>query len=255
MGADGPRLDIQDLAERVLAARGDRGVFVVGLTGGVAAGKTTLATALAAALRAGPAGLRVEQVNTDGFLRPNRELEAVGLLNRKGYPETYDKDALSAALGAARRQPTGFPGYSHRVYDVDPALSRVIDPPDVLIVEGLGLDRATPLDLLIYLDADEADQEAWFIHRFLGFWEQALTDETSFYARFRHLHREAAAGVGAMVWRAINRPNLREHIQPVRALADLVVVKGPGHAIVSIASGHFAGPVQGDFRVPRSGGG
>jgi type I pantothenate kinase len=236
MGADGPRHDIQDLAERVLAARGGRPVFVVGLTGGVAAGKTTLASDLAGALRTGPGALRVELVNTDGFLRPNRELEAAGLLNRKGYPETYDRDALDGALRAVLRRPTAFPGYSHRVYDVDPALTRMIDPPDVLIVEGLGLDGATPLHLLIYLDADEVDQEAWFVHRFLGFWKQALTDETSFYARFRDLDREGAAGVAAWVWSAINRPNLREHILPVRAAADIVVVKGPDHALASITS-------------------
>jgi type I pantothenate kinase len=237
MGAAGPELDMADLAARVLAARGDRSVFVVGLTGGVAAGKTTLAAALAAALRALPDAPRVEQVNTDGFLWPNPVLEARGLLARKGYPETYDREGLIGALTAVRSGPAAFPAYSHRTYDIDPALTRVIDPPDVLIVEGLGLDRDLPLDLLIYLDAGEAEQEAWFVHRFLGFWEQALTDETSFYARFRHLDRDGAAGVAAMVWGAVNRPNLREHILPVRASADLVVVKGPGHRIESIAAG------------------
>jgi type I pantothenate kinase len=245
MRAAGPRTDIENLAARVLAARGERSVFVVGLTGGVAAGKTTLAAALGAALRALPGVPRVEQVNTDGFIWPNPTLEARGILGRKGYPETYDREALNAALTAVRSGPTAFPGYSHRTYDVDPALTRVIDPPDVLIVEGLGLDGAVPLDLLIYLDADEADQEAWFVHRFLGFWEQALDDETSFYARFRDLDRDGAAGVAAMVWGAVNRPNLREHILPVRASADLVVVKGPGHGLASITAGWGAGRAGG----------
>jgi type I pantothenate kinase len=226
----------------VMAARGGRAVFIVGLTGGVAAGKTTLAGALVAALRAGPGAARVEQVNTDGFLRPNRELAAVGLINRKGYPETYDSEALHAALAAVRLGPTPFPGYSHRTYDVDPALTRLIDPPDVLIVEGLGLDARTPLDLLIYLDAEETDQEAWFVDRFLGFWEQGLTDDASFYARFRDLDRLGAADVAAKVWGTINRPNLRDHIAPARASADIVVVKGPGHGLVSIITRPGARP-------------
>lgn len=229
--------DVSDLADRLLSWRSGHEVLVVGLTGGVGCGKTTFGAALAAALTAGPKAPRVEQVNTDGFLRPNRDLEALGLVTRKGFPETYDRGALDAALKAVRLGPTVFPAYSHRTYDVDPSLSRAIDPPDVLIVEGLGLDRRAPIDRLIYLDAEEADQEAWFVSRFLGFWEQAANDETSFYARFRGLDRDGAAGVAAMVWTAINRPNLREHILPLRDVADIVVRKGADHRILSITPG------------------
>jgi type I pantothenate kinase len=167
-------------------------------------------------------------------LRPNAALEALGLLNRKGFPETYDREALHAALRRVRGGPVAFPGYSHLNYDVDPALSRTIAPSDVLIVDGLGLDRAAPVDTLVYLDAAEADQEAWFVARFLDFWEIGRRDPASFYARFRDLDAEAAAQLGARVWTSINRPNLREHISPVREVADIVVTKAADHTITAI---------------------
>ena len=226
--------DVTDLARMLLDGRPPQGVFVVGLTGGVACGKTTLAESLARAFVEIGGAARVERANTDGFLRPNADLIARGLLDRKGFPETYDRDALHASLAGVRRTPTWFPGYSHRIYDVAPDLARLVAPPDVLIIEGLGLDRETPVDTLVYLDAEEADQEAWFSDRFLGFWEQGLTDDTSFYARFRDLDRDGARQVASLVWNSVNRPNLREHILPVRETADIVVRKGRDHAIVAL---------------------
>ena len=158
---------VADLANTLWNARPAIGVFEIGLTGGVATGKSTLAAGLADALQSAPSQPRVERVTTDGFLYPNAELTQRGLLDRKGFPETYDHEALYAALASVRRTSTSFPGYSHQMYDVDPALARVISPPDVLIVEGLGLHRGTPLDALVYLDAAEADQEAWYVDRFM----------------------------------------------------------------------------------------
>jgi type I pantothenate kinase len=223
-----------DLAEVLLARGPAAGVLVVGLTGGVASGKSTLAADLARAMSASPHGLRVERIGTDGFLLANAVLAERGMLGRKGVPETYDRDAMHAALLAVRRQPTPFPGYSHLIYDVDPALTRVISPPDALIVEGLGLDRAAPLDVLVYLDAEEADQEAWFIKRFMEFWAQGRQDATSFYARFRDLEPDAAERLASTVWSTINRPNLHDHIAPLREIADIVVHKGSDHAIDTI---------------------
>ena len=176
-------------------------------------------------------------VSTDGFLLPNAVLEAQGLLNRKGFPESYDASAMRAALRAIRAGPADFPGYSHTIYDIDPQLARRLDPPDVLIVEGLGLHegaRAVGLDALVYLDADEAHVEAWFTERLIGLWRDAEHDPTSFYARFRHMTEPEALGFAAMVWRTINLPNLRQHISGGRDLADIVVTKGPGHEIVAV---------------------
>ena len=194
----------------------------------MAVGKSTLAASLKDALP----GAQV--VSTDGFLRPNADLDATGLSMRKGFPESYDVAALHVALTAVRAGPAEFRGYSHTTYDVDPALARTLDRPPVLIVEGLSLTRAAPLDALIYLDADEADIEAWFTARLLGLLDAGRDDPASFYARFAHFDAAASRAFAASVWANINRPNLIEHILPVRGTADLVARKGADHSIVEI---------------------
>lgn len=203
---------------------------IIGLTGSVAAGKSTLANALKAALEP---GLSVEVISTDGFLWPNAVLAGRGTLMRKGYPETYDQDGLAAAVAALRAGTTVFPGYSHVIYDIDPALSRTVAPPDVLILEGLGLaDKAAGLDQLVYLDADEADLEDWFARRFVDFWRAAEHNPASFYARFRTMSEvEAEAFARSMVWGQMNLPNLREHIILARDAADIVVRKQADHSL------------------------
>src|SRR5579864_3273150 len=130
---------LADVAELIRARRGARAPFIVGITGAVAVGKSTLAAALQQIITAWPEAPSVEVVCTDGFLLDNATLEVRGLTLKKGYPESYEADALRRALEALRRGPVEFPGYSHLTYDIDPALSRCVAPPDVLIVEGLGL--------------------------------------------------------------------------------------------------------------------
>jgi type I pantothenate kinase len=209
------------------------------VTGSVAAGKTTFARQLAATIGRWPERPEVEIVGTDGFLFANAELEARGLVMRKGFPETYDMAAMRAALAAIRVGPSSFPGYSHAIYDVDPNLARRLDPPYALIIEGLGLQDgagAADLDALVYLDADEADLEVWFTDRFLRFWAEAETDPASFYVRFRHLDETEARGAAVSVWRAINLSNLRQHIEAGRSRADIVVRKGAGHAIQAVTT-------------------
>lgn len=223
-----------DLADRRPAS----GPLIVGLTGAVAAGKSTLAGELKSAL-SGKA--EVEIIATDGFLRPNAELTALGLLEQKGFPPTYDNDAFRAALSDIRTGPAVFPTYSHTAYDIDPALARTLSPPDILIVEGLNLQHRAvaphapdPLDLLIYLDAEEADLESWYVARFLELWEEAEHDPTSFYARFRSMSREQTADLARMVWTGVNLKNLRENIILARDTADLVVRKAADHTIVDV---------------------
>jgi type I pantothenate kinase len=229
---------LDEIADLIRARRNGRTPFLLGVTGAVAAGKSTFAEALAAEIAAWPEAPVVEIVGTDGFLFDNATLDGCGLLNRKGFPESYDVEGLRATLAAIRQGPADVPGYSHVIYDVDPTLLRRLARPDVLIVEGLGLHEgaaAVGLDALIYLDADEAHVEAWFTERFMGLWRAAETDPTSFYARFRHLSEAEARGFAGQVWRAINLPNLREHIARGRDVADVVITKGADHAILAVA--------------------
>ena len=230
--------DLAEISELLRARRGEGAPFIVGITGAVAVGKSTFASELAAAIAAWPGSPVVEVVATDGFLFPNAVLEGRGLLNRKGFPETYDGETFRAVLAEIRRGAAEIPVYSHALYDIDPALARRLESPDVLIVEGLGLHEgaaALGLDVLVYLDADEAHVEAWFEDRFIDLWRAAETDPTSFYARFREMDEAQTRAFAGQVWRAINLPNLREHIAPGRDVADLVVRKGADHAIASVS--------------------
>lgn len=228
-------MDLSQVAERLAARRPPQGTYVVGVTGAVAAGKSVFAQALTDRLARD--GARVALVCTDGFLLPNARLAELELTNQKGFPPSYDHAALRAALEGVRRGPTVFPGYSHVTYDVDPALARTLDPPDVLVIEGLNLiptHGPSLIDTLVYLDAEETHLEAWFTGRFMGLWEAAEHDPASFYARFRGMSRPEVEGLARMVWEKVNLKNLRDHIAPARALADLVVRKGPDHAIVGV---------------------
>jgi type I pantothenate kinase len=213
------------LADRPLSHR----PMLVGLTGSVASGKSTLALALKQAL----GGLKqVDHVSTDGFLLPNAVLAERGLSLRKGFPESYDQPALARALTAIRQGPAAFPGYCHVTYDIDPALTRILEPPEILILEGLGLPPSDArLDVLIYLDAGEGDLQRWFLERFMVFWRAAETDPTSFYAQFRTMDEIQAETFARSVWAGINLPNLRDHILPAREVADMVLRKDSRHQL------------------------
>jgi type I pantothenate kinase len=226
---------LERLEAALKAARPVQGVYLIGLTGSVASGKSTLAEALAERLRSWEGAPAVELVSSDGFLHPNAVLEARGVLNRKGYPESYDAEGMAEAFAGLRAGRAMIPGYSHAIYDIDPALARTVERVDVVIVEGLGLHDGPALDVLVYLDADEADIEAWFVERFVGLWAAAEHDPTSFYARFRTMDEAQLRAFAAnLVWAQINLPNLREHIIHARDAADIVVRKGPDHAITEV---------------------
>jgi type I pantothenate kinase len=226
---------IPDLAARIAALQASGKVQILGLTGSVAAGKTTLARGLSDALTP---GLSVETASTDGFLFPNAVLQPQGLLMRKGFPETYDRAGFDRALVSLRQGAADFPAHSHEIYDIDPALTRTIQLPDILILEGLGFQppsgprrTAGEPDVLIYLDAAEADLEFWYVERFVGFWNAARSDPASFYAQWLHLDEPQLRTLAKGVWDGVNLPNLRDHIHPLKDHADIVVKKDRAHRV------------------------
>jgi type I pantothenate kinase len=222
-----------DLAARIARHRRPGETLVVGITGSVAVGKTTLARQIAEAL---PADLKVEIVSTDGFLKPNAVLEAEGLSMRKGFPESYDHTAMATALAGLKHGAATIPSYSHISYDVDPAAARTISGADIVLVEGLGLapdasGQRPSLDLLVYIDAAEDDIIVWFLDRFLGLWAAAANDPTSFYTRFRHMNEDEARAFAFSIWHSINRPNWLNHIARAKPVADIVVIKALDHRL------------------------
>ncbi|MGB3627202.1 MAG: hypothetical protein WA989_15325 [Henriciella sp.] len=227
------------LAERFLGLAKDEPGFVVAVTGSVASGKTTLAERLAAQMGRERS---VETVSTDGFLFPNATLDERGLMMRKGFPETYDRAAMAEAIAALRAGEAAFPVHSHVIYDIDPALTRTLSRPDILILEGLGFSPLSKRergpgepDVLVYLDAAQADIEHWFLTRFMGFWHAAEHDPTSFYAQFRHMSVPEAEAFAMQVWETINLPNLKNHIEPLREYADIVLNKARDHTVSLVA--------------------
>jgi type I pantothenate kinase len=221
------------------------------LAGSVAAGKSTTARVLRALLARWPNHRRVELVPTDGFLFPNALLEARGMMNRKGFPESYDLNKLLAFLADVKsgNSPVEAPVYSHLVYDVLPDQKLVIDQADIVIVEGLNVLQPAKLpkdgqgipyvsdffDFSIYIDAAEELVESWYVERFLRLRQTAFRDPASYFHRYSTLSEEAARETGLAIWREINLVNLRENILPTRQRADLILRKGADHAVETVA--------------------
>jgi type I pantothenate kinase len=222
---------LEEVAAVVRQRRVDGTTVVVGIAGAVASGKSRFAIEVRDAL----VPLGVDVVSTDGFLFDNATLQTRGLLMHKGFPETYDVDHLARFVtdvrGGIRRVPA--PVYSHEIYDVLPDEHRIVDRPDVLIVEGVNaLSALAPLlDLRVYLDAAEDDLEAWFVKRFFDLTDEARDDPASFFASFVAMTPDEVEGIARSVWRGVNLVNLREHIGPSRALADCVVTKNHDHTV------------------------
>jgi type I pantothenate kinase len=234
--------DLHDVTDTFLGAIPGPVPYVIGLAGSVAVGKSTTARILQALLSRWPAHPRVELVTTDGFLFPNATLEARGLMERKGFPESYDTGALVRFLAALKDgEPVlEVPVYSHVRYDVLPDEQQVIERPDVVIVEGLNVLQvaggaaqqvADHFDFSVFVDADEADIERWYTERFRTLRQTVFTDEASFFHGYASLSDDEGDRFAAMVWASINRPNLVEHILPTRARAHLVLEKGPDHRV------------------------
>jgi type I pantothenate kinase len=224
--------------------------YVVGVAGSVAAGKSTVAEVLRALISRWPESPEVKLVSTDGFIYPNRVLQARGLMERKGFPESYDLGLLLQFLADVKSGSgeTSAPIHSHLTYDILPDERHTVGRPDVLIVEGLNmLEAGLPepsgghmvfvsdyVDFSIYVDAEESYIKQWYVERFLRLREEALRDSTTYFHRFAELSVEEATDFAMRVWDEIDHPNLKQNIEPTRDRARLILEKGEDHSVRSV---------------------
>jgi type I pantothenate kinase len=226
--------------------------FIIGMAGSVAVGKSTAARVLQALLARWPSHPKVALVPTDGFLFPNAVLEMRGLMDRKGFPESYDLSSLLTFLADVKSGRSGIhaPVYSHLIYDVLPGPGIPVERPDIVIVEGLNVlqpakklpanGEAIPFvsdffDFSIFIDAEEALIEHWYMERFMRLRQTAFRDPASYFHRYATISDAEAQRIGLSIWRSINLLNLRENILPTRQRADLILTKGEDHAVQRIA--------------------
>ncbi|WP_245993144.1 type I pantothenate kinase [Xylanimonas allomyrinae] len=226
---------------------GPRTPYVIGVAGSVAVGKSTVARILREMMARWPETPHVELVTTDGFLYPNAELQRRGLMERKGFPESYDRRALVRFVSRVKagQAEVRAPVYSHVTYDILPGEEVVVRRPDVLIVEGLNvLQPARPgaaedsivavsdfFDFSIFVDARTRSIRQWYVDRFLNLRQTAFSRPESYFRRYADLTDEQATARALSIWDAINAPNLEQNILPTRGRATLVLTKGADHSV------------------------
>jgi type I pantothenate kinase len=237
--------------QRFLGTEDAKVPYIIGIGGSVAVGKSTTARVLQALLARWPNTPKVDLITTDGFLLPNAVLAREGLMEKKGFPESYDLPGLLRFLTGikAGQRPVRAPLYSHLVYDVVPGEWVEIDRPDILIVEGLNVlqagrlpkdGKAVPFvsdffDFSVYIDAAEDVLERWYVERFLRLRETAFRDPKSYFHRYSKLNDAEAAATATSIWQRINLVNLRENILPTRPRASLILQKNESHLIDGVA--------------------
>ncbi len=244
--------------------------YIIGIAGPVAVGKSTTARLLQILLTRLMPDMRVELMTTDGFLYPNAELKRRGIMDRKGFPESYDMDKLVTFLNdvKAGKDEVDAPTYSHSVYDVMPEKPQRIIKPDILIVEGINvlqlptaqpiyvsdffikpdiliveginvlqLPTAQPIyvsdffDWSIYVDADPELIQHWYLERFGILLDTAFQDPNNYYYPWAQGDRDKAFAMAKDVWKKINLVNLKQYILPTRTRADVILHKTHHHVI------------------------
>lgn len=242
---------LYDATRTFLGANGSKTPYIIGVAGSVAVGKSTTARILRALLRRWPNTPKVDLIATDGFLLPNAVLKREELMERKGFPESYDLPALLAFLSAikAGERNVAAPVYSHLTYDIVPGKTTTIDRPDILIVEGLNVlqtsrpardTEAVPFvsdffDFSVYIDADDTVIQRWYVERFLSLRKTAFRDPSSYFHRYAAIDDTEAVSIAEGLWNRINLVNLRENILPTRPRADLILSKEEDHSVEGVA--------------------
>lgn len=235
---------------RFLGQSENKTPFIIGIAGSVAAGKSTTARVLQALLSRWTNSPRVDLVSTDGFLLPNAVLEERGLMNRKGFPESFDTRALLHFLAEVKagRPQVQAPVYSHFHYDVLPDQTVCVDRPDILIVEGLNLLQPAKLptngeaipfvsdffDFSVYIDADPEVIGQWYVERFMRLRKTAFRDPAAYFYRYSKLSDEEARETARHIWETINLANLKANILPTRQRARLILRKIADHTVQTV---------------------
>jgi type I pantothenate kinase len=243
--------ELHAITNRFLGRKDGKVPFILGIAGSVAVGKSTTARVLKALLARWPDHPRVDLVTTDGFLYPNAELESRGLMDRKGFPESFDTARLLNFLHEVKSgsENVEAPVYSHFHYDILATQHIVVDRPDILIVEGLNVlqparmpkgGEAIPFvsdffDFSIYIDAEVKVIEEWYVRRFMRLRQTAFRDPGAYFHRYAELTSDAARSKALEIWRSINEKNLDENILPTRQRARLILHKGSDHRIEGVA--------------------
>lgn len=235
---------LQKATARFLGDNSARNPFLIGLAGSVAVGKSTFARVLRTLLSRWPEHPHVELVTTDGFLYPNAELARRGLMQRKGFPESYDRAALLAFVTALKSgEPlVRCPVYSHQTYDIVSGEEIVLRRPDIVIVEGLNVLQSGVgmafvsdfFDFSLYLDASLDDLRRWYVERFRRLRDTAFRDPSNYFHRYAALSDAEADERALSIWTTINEKNLRENILPTRERARLVLQKGADHEVAEV---------------------
>lgn len=218
--------------------------FIIGISGSVAVGKSTTSRLLQILLSRRFKWASVEMVTTDGFLYPNKVLEEKKILDRKGFPESYDMELLLNFLDSIKNgEEFEIPVYSHEVYNIISDEKVTIQPVDFLIVEGINVFQnpqnqtlyvSDYFDLSIYVDADVANIETWYLERFQTLLKLAEKDPNNYYHRFTQMPFNQVLAIAQDTWKNINLANLEKYIEPTRSRADIILHKGQNHEIDKI---------------------